>query len=208
MSRTTTPVVIYLSTTASQISTLQTGLNGKADAGTEITGGAFSDGTLTLEKADGSSIGVDIPLSETGYRLNLVDIPNPPVLKSGIRVDLSRNILINSTGTRIYILSQVLQYLEGFAFEYKGIVSYSWVGYIYFNDLKNELAEVFKNVPDGQYIINGMYTIDDALFLDYQGSEGVIAISNGIITSVSGQINLRYNTAVIPSLRIGAYIVR
>ena len=101
-----------------------------------------------------------------------------------------------------------MQYLEGFAFEYKGIVSYSWTGYIYFNDLKNELAEVFKNVPDGQYIINGMYTIDDALFLDYQGSEGVIAISNGIITSVSGQINLRYNTAVIPSLRIGAYIVR
>lgn len=75
MSRTTTPVVIYLSTTASQISTLQSTVDGKADAGTEITGGTFSDGTLTLEKADGSSIGVDIPLSESDLPpvLNLIN---------------------------------------------------------------------------------------------------------------------------------------
>ena len=58
-----------LSTTASQISTLQSTVAGKADAGTEITGGAFSDGTLTLMKQDGT--GVDIPLPESDL---------PPVL--------------------------------------------------------------------------------------------------------------------------------
>ena len=62
MSRTTTPVVIYLSTTASQISTLQSTVAGKADAGTEITGGTFSDGTLTLEKSSGN---IEIPIAST-----------------------------------------------------------------------------------------------------------------------------------------------
>ena len=47
------------------MSTLQSTVAGKADAGTEITGGAFSDNVLTLTKADGSSIGVDIPLPES-----------------------------------------------------------------------------------------------------------------------------------------------
>ena len=42
-----------LSTTVSQISTLQSTVAGKADAGTEITGGTFSDGILTLDKASG-----------------------------------------------------------------------------------------------------------------------------------------------------------
>ena len=63
MSRTTTPVVIYLSTTASQISTLQSTVAGKADASTEITGGTFSDGTLTLEKQSGD---IEIPIASVG----------------------------------------------------------------------------------------------------------------------------------------------
>ena len=52
---------------------MQTAVDGKADAGTEITGGAFSDGMLTLEKADGSSIGVDIPLPESYPTINVTE---------------------------------------------------------------------------------------------------------------------------------------
>ena len=45
------------------MSTLQSTVAGKADAGTEITGGTFSDGTLTLEKANGD---IEIPIIPTG----------------------------------------------------------------------------------------------------------------------------------------------
>ena len=51
------------STYATQ-SALTSGLAGKADAGTEITGGAFSNNTLTLQKQDGT--GIDIPFEGYG----------------------------------------------------------------------------------------------------------------------------------------------
>ena len=62
------------STYATQ-SALTSGLAGKADAGTEITGGAFSDGTLTLTKQNGniqitmeSSPGPNFPVTTGLYK--------------------------------------------------------------------------------------------------------------------------------------------
>lgn len=57
------------STYATQ-SALTSGLAGKADAGTEITGGAFSDGTLTLNKATGS-ISIPIETSSSDMRSDI-----------------------------------------------------------------------------------------------------------------------------------------
>ena len=51
-------LVIRLSTTPSQISTLQSTVAGKADAGTEITGGSYSNNQLTLTKPNGNDVSV------------------------------------------------------------------------------------------------------------------------------------------------------
>lgn len=51
---------------ASQISTLQSTVAGKADAGTEITGGAFSNNTLTLTKQGGGSVDINFPEISSG----------------------------------------------------------------------------------------------------------------------------------------------
>ena len=59
------------STYATQ-SALSSGLAGKADAGTEITGGAFSNGTITLNKSDGSALNITgLP---TGSGANSVNV--------------------------------------------------------------------------------------------------------------------------------------
>ena len=63
------------STYATQ-SALTSGLAGKADAGTEITGGAFSNGTITLNKANGNIQITGLPTSSGANSVNLSSSSN------------------------------------------------------------------------------------------------------------------------------------
>lgn len=78
------------STYATQ-SALTSGLAGKADAGTEITGGAFSNNILTLNKADGT--GVDIPLPESISEYD-ISVDMPQFTEAGTVSEISTPIML------------------------------------------------------------------------------------------------------------------
>ena len=135
-------------------------MNNKADAGTEITGGAFSDGTLTLMKQDGT--GVDIPLPDIveEYIINEINM-TPDILEGSEQISIMDSVFYRAEvkeGIKFPIPPRYNAILNNVDFEQ------DWNGYIASarsrlgcsvslidHFIQNYLPQIVGNMPDGNY---------------------------------------------------------
>ena len=152
-------------------SALTSGLAGKADAGTEITGGAFSNGIITLTKALGN--------------ISISGIPTEDDMQS-----IAEDVVSSSGGGGTYITSGFSNYVGhsaiGFGLTGRGTVSNAKPTAIGIGILQH-----YKEGSSEDYwIVNGTRSEFDA----YSGERGrvfIAEINNGVV------VNPKYNACIV-----------
>lgn len=202
------------STYATQ-SALTSGLAGKADAGTEITGGAFSNNTLSLTKQNGST--VDIPFELTDNSLFLYsgdtysqylgyDTYNGSFSVSNIKIKNSKVYYPWSLGAPGFEYSSRL-----------GVSSLSWSGaegdyqdysrqvYTYYTDVSSVTAHVLF-VSDSLHIEEGYLEVTNVGGLSCKKDDDEQYLQLYDIIAYNQKIIAVNNDTSITSIPISAYV--